>query len=236
MGLSGIEAVIVAGGRGLRLRPATDALPKPMLPVEGRPLLEHQLEWLKASGFSEVRLCLGYKAEAVSSYFGDGSRLGLRLRYHVESRPRGTAGCVKDIAADLSGDALIVYGDLFVSMDLKRLLDFHRSHPGLATLVACQTDHPRDSDLMDVEGDRVRRFYRAEPGKPCGTLACAAVWVVRPPLLDLAPADKPSDFGRDVFPLALGRGLDLRAYVTDELLADLGTAERIEAFRERRAA
>lgn len=236
MAPSGIEAVIVAGGRGERLRPATDALPKPMLAVEGRPLLEHQLEWLKASGLSQAHLCLGYKAEAVSSYFGDGSRFGLRLSYHVESSPRGTAGCVKDIAAGLKGDALIVYGDLFVAMALKPLLDFHRRHAAQATLVACHTDHPRDSDLMEVEEGRIRRFYRAEPGKPCGTLACAAVWVVRPALFDLIPDDRPSDFGRDVFPAALAQGRDLRAYVTGELLADLGTPERIEAFQMKRAA
>lgn len=236
MALCEVEAVIVAGGRGERLRPAVDGLPKPMLPVGGRPLLEHQLEWLKASGFGQVHLCLGYKAQAISSFFGDGARLGLSLLYHVETRPRGTAGCVKDIAPALKDGALIVYGDLFIDMRLKPLLDFHRRHSGEATLVACRTDHPQDSDLVDIDGDRIRRFYRVEPGKPCGDLACAAVWVVRPSLFDLIPEDEPSDFGRDIFPKALELGRELRAYLTDEPVWDLGTPQRLEAFRKRMSA
>lgn len=221
----------MAGGRGVRLRPATDSLPKPMLPVGGKPLLEHQIAWLKGSGVTSVHMALGYKAEAVSSHFGDGSGFGVKLIYHVEKEPRGTAGCVRDIGA--CGDLLVVYGDLYINMDLKPLLAFHGSHAGQATLVVRQTDHPRDSDLVDVKEGKVQRFYRAEPGKPCGDLACAAVWVVRPALMDLIPADRPSDFGRDIFPAAVSSGRELRAYLTRELVADLGTPERIEAFQKR---
>ena len=96
----------MAGGRGERMRPWTDKVPKPMIPIEGKPLLEHQLEWLKRAGIREALMCLGYKAEVVQEYFGDGSRLGMRLDYHVETSPRGTAGCVKDIGPKLRGGHL----------------------------------------------------------------------------------------------------------------------------------
>lgn len=225
-----IRAAIVAGGRGVRMKPLTDSIPKPMFIVGGKPLLEHQLEWLKASGVSEVSLCLGYKASAVSAHFGDGKRWGVTLDYSVESTPRGTAGCVKDLGARAGGDLLVIYGDLHLSMLLAPLLEFHRSHSGVATLVVIASDHPLDSDLVRLEGDRITGFYRAQPGRPYENWAAAAVWVVRPALLDLVPADRPSDFGRETFPAALAAGLELRAYRTTEAIEDLGTPERCERF------
>jgi NDP-sugar pyrophosphorylase family protein len=226
--------VIVAGGRGERMRPWTDLMPKPMIPVMGKPLVEHQLDWLKRSGVRQAVLCLGYKAEAVRTHFGDGGRWGMELDYHVESEPRGTAGCVRDAWPKVKGDALIVYGDIFLDISLRDLLACHRRAAAAATLVLAETDHPYDSDLVRVQGDLVTGFYRAKAGEPCEPLAAAAVWIVTGRLMDLVPADKPSDFGRDIFPTALARGLRLGAFVTADLIADLGTPERLAALIERR--
>ena len=231
-----IQAAIVAGGRGVRMRPATDDLPKPMLPVAGKPLLEHQLEWLRAQGVREVAMCLGYKAEAVSRHFGDGARWGLKLSYQVEATPRGTAGAVRDLVPRPAGDLLVVYGDLFVSLDCGPLLAFHGRHAAAATVVVRASDHPLDSDLVRMKGDAITHFYRARHGEPYENWACAALFVVRPRLLDLVPADAPSDFGRDIFPKALAAGESLMAYRTEEEVADLGTPERLSAFLGRREA
>jgi NDP-sugar pyrophosphorylase family protein len=206
------------------MRPATDALPKPMLPVRGKPLLEHQLSWLKASGLTQIQMCLGYKAEAVTGYFGDGSKWGVQLSYHVEKEPRGTAGCLKD--AGLTRTTLVVYGDLFVELDAGKLLDFHRKHGAEATLVLRRTDHPQDSDLARLEGWRVKEVARGGSGD----LGLAAVWVVEPALMDLVSSHEPSDFGRDVFPAALKAGRVVAGYVTAEKIVDLGTPERLERF------
>ena len=223
-----IPALIVAGGRGERMGAATDALPKPMLPLAGKPMLEHLLGRLKAAGCREAHLCLGYKAKAVSDYFGDGAKWGMKVHYHVEASPRGTAGCVADLRARLGDDLLVVYGDLFLDMDFGRFLAWHAARPSAAaSLVLIHTDHPLDSDLAKLDGERLTGFYRAKAGEPHGDLALAAVWAVRGPALDLVSSEKPSDFGRDVFPEALRRGLDLRAYITDETLSDLGTPERL---------
>ena len=230
-----IQAAIVAGGRGVRMRPATDLLPKPMLPVAGKPVLEHLLLWLQRSGVREVFMCLGYKAEAISSYFGDGSRFGLKLDYRVETQPRGTAGCVRDVLKAgeggwASGDLLVVYGDLFVDIDLGRLLDFHRGHDGAATVVVRETDHPLDSDLARLDGDRITGFYRAKPGEPYDNIACTALWVLRPRLLSHVPVDRPTDFGKDIFPAAVAAGEKVMAYRTSETVLDVGTPERVERF------
>lgn len=230
-----IQPVVVAGGRGLRMGAFTQDMPKPMLPIEGKPLLEHQLLWLKSQGFSDVILLLGYKAGAIKSYFHEGAALGMRLSYVVEEEPRGTAGAVKDAARLWDEDALIVYGDLFIDMDLSKFLKFHEADPkAAATLVVWESDHPLDSDLARMKGDRIEGFYRAKAGDKFENLALAAMWAVRKPLLDLIPADKPSDFGRDVFPAAAAKGVLLRGYKTGETLADLGTPERVEAFKAAR--
>jgi NDP-sugar pyrophosphorylase family protein len=223
-----IPAVIVAGGRGERMGDATRALPKPMLPFGGKPILERLIEGLAAAGWREIHLSLGYRAEAVTGYFGDGARWGVRLRHHVEREPRGTAGAVADLRDEIGEDALVVYGDLHVDMDLKSFVDWHAARPAAAaTLALIETDHPFDSDLARLDGERLTGFYRAAPGRPHEPIALAALWAVRGSLLDLVPAGRPCDFGRDLFPEAVRRGLDVRGYRTRETLADLGTPERL---------
>lgn len=223
-----IPAVIVAGGRGERMGPATRSLPKPMLPFGGKPILEHLVARLAAAGWREIHLSLGYRPEAVEAHFGDGARWGVKLHYHVEKTPRGTAGAVADLRPALGDDMLVVYGDLYTDMDFRRFAAFHEARPSsAASLVLINTDHPFDSDLARLQGERLTGFYRAQPGEPYEPAALAAVWAVRGPLLDLVGADRPSDFGRDIFPEALRRGLELSAYRTAETLADLGTPERL---------
>lgn len=223
-----IPAVIVAGGRGERMGAAAEGLPKPMIPFAGKPILEHLVARLTAAGWRDIHLSLGYRPEAVTSHFGDGSRWGVKLHYHIENTPRGTAGAVADLRAAAGDEMLVVYGDLYVDMDFKGFLNFHAARPSAAaSLVLIETDHPFDSDLARLDADRLTGFYRAAAGQPYEPLALAAVWAVRGPLLDLIPAGRPSDFGRDVFPEALRSGLELRGYRTSGILADLGTPERL---------
>lgn len=216
------------------MRPWTDRIPKSMIPVAGKPLLEHQLGWLRRGGIKQVVMCLGYKAEAVKNHFGDGRRWGMELDYSIETTPRGTAGCVRDVWSKVNGGALIIYGDLFVDVSVSDLIACHQRAAAAATLVVAATDHPYDSDLVRVQDDFITGFYRAKAGEPCEPLAAAAVWIVTGQLMGLVPTDKPSDFGRDIFPAALKSGLRLAGFKTMDLIADLGTPERLAAFIERR--
>ena len=128
-------AVILAEGSGECLRLGQEYVPKLLLPLGGKPLLEHQLAWLSASGFETVILCLGYKADRVRAHFGDGSRWGVRLRYSVEEAPLGTAGSVKTLgAASLPEDILVLHGEVYGELDCRKMIDAHASHQGLATL------------------------------------------------------------------------------------------------------
>lgn len=231
-----IQAAIVAGGLGTRMHSVDAQTPKFMLPVGGKPLLEHQILWLKSSGIREIFLCLGHKAQTVVDYFGDGSKWGVRLDYQIENSARGTAGAVRDLSSKLRGDLLVVYGDLYVAMDCGKLLAFHEERPGDATLVVSPTDHPLDSDMVKTEGERITGFFRPRPGDAFENIAAAAIWIVRPSLLELVPTDVPSDFGRLIFPRALAAGRTLNAYRTSEQVEDVGTPERRENLLRRLSA
>ncbi len=230
-----MKVLIVAGGLGTRMGALSEGVPKPMIKIFGKPILEHLILWLKSSGFHEISLCLGHKAEAVSRYFGKGETWGVNLEYYIETEPRGTAGCVLDAARNLNEDILVVYGDLFISMDLKPFLDFHAQNlNSAASLVLFASDHPQDSDLVKLKKNQIKGFYRDPLAKAPNHLACAAVWALRKSILDIIPTDRASDFGRDIFPQAIQRGLILSGYVTHETLADLGTPERFFAFEKGR--
>src|SRR2546423_501673 len=130
-----MKAVILAGGRGTRLGSLTEALPKPMVPIAGQPLLEHQLGVLKRYGIDEVILSTGYRAEAVEDYFHDGSNFGVHISYAREDSPLGTAGALKSLERELYKDFLVIYGDVLFDLNLARLLAFHQEHGSAGTLV-----------------------------------------------------------------------------------------------------
>lgn len=212
--------------------------PKALLPVNGRPLLAHQLDWLKAGGFTEVFLLLGYQAQRIQAVFEDGAKYGLRLHYRVESSPLGTAGAVCGLGSAVVRDLLVVYGDLLLDFDLGALMRAHAAAKPDATLVVRPTDHPEDSDLADVLPDgRIAWVGRLEEKHlfQGERLGCCAVWIVSPALLAAAPSGAPSDFARDLFPRALARGKRLRAHRVEGGVLDIGTPERYAKFCGERA-
>ena len=151
---TGITAVVIGGGQSECLRVHDEYIPKALVPVAGRPLLEHQLEWLRRAGIDSAVLCLDYRPEQVRARFADGSGQGMRLRYSVADAPRGTAGQVKALGpASLPDDVLVLFGDIFPETDCGRMIRFHRGHQGLATLAL----HECRPDLQ------VRRGCAGEP-------------------------------------------------------------------------
>ncbi len=223
-------AVIFAAGYGETSRSGDGYVPKIMLPLGGKPLLEHQLHWLRAAGFYSTVLCLGYKAEPIRAHFGDGSGMGMRLRYHVQEIPRGSAGAVKSLgAASLPEDILVLSGELFVDIDGARLMEFHRSHQGLATVVARPVKDSKDG-YLDVGPSHLIENFVAAARLAKKPMAAAELWVVRRKLMRFVPDDRPSDFLRDIFPAAVKAGEKLFAYEGSGLLRDLDTPDRYEKF------
>lgn len=217
-----MRAMILAAGEGTRLRPLTRETPKPMIPIVGVPLLARTLAWLGEQGVTEVAVNLFHRPQSIPEFFGDVWR-GIRLRYFFEDALRGTAGGVK-AAQSVFADApfFVIYGDNLIDADLGRLRAFHDSRQALATLGLFRHPNPSAAGIVGVEPDgRVTRFVeKPPPGEIFSDQANAGVYVLDPSVLDVIPADYPSDFGRDIFPalLAAGQpiyGTPLRGYIQD---------------------
>jgi D,D-heptose 1,7-bisphosphate phosphatase len=228
-----MQAVILAGGKGTRLSEITLETPKPMISIGDKPLLHHQIDLLVHYGIKDIIILVNYLKEPIMTYFGDGSRFNVQIRYFEETKPLGTAGGIKEIEKWLNGDFLVLYGDVMVNMDLSRLMDFHRRKNSHCTLVLHPNDHPFDSDL--VETDNTGRVVAFHP-KPHSSqfwyhnLVNAGVYVFSMQMPALLEKGRKADFGREIFPGIIGR-VDMFGYRTSEYLKDMGTPERLEKVK-----
>ena len=174
-----------------------------MLPLAGKPILEHQIELARRYGHTDIVLSTGHLGHVIEEYFGDGARWGVKLRYCREPIPLGTAGAIKEIEAWLDGDFLVFYGDVMMDVDLQRLTAFHAAKTALATLVVHPNAHPYDSDLLDVAPDgRIVAFHpKPRPANEYHrNLVNAALYVLSPKLLRHVPQGQYADLAGNIFP------------------------------------
>lgn len=225
------QAVIIAGGKGTRLKAITGDRPKALAEVGGRPLLEHQLRLCARHGVEDVVLLLGYGADQITDFVGDGSRFGVKARYFVEETPLGTAGAVLAAKADLAPRFLVLYADTMMDIDLGRLWSHHERRDNDITILVHPNDHPFDSDLVITDRqDRVLEFLRGSsaPERAMRNLASAALYVFeRDTLAETRPREGILDFGKHVFPEMLAAGKTIGAYRTAEYIKDAGTPDRL---------
>ena len=234
------QAIILAGGKGTRLRDRLGDLPKPMIPIAGRPLLEHQVELVRRHGMTDLVLFVHHRADSIQAHFGDGSRWGVSIRYVVEREPLGTAGAVLAGWEALASRFAVLYGDTMVNVDLSRMGSAHARSSAAATLLVHPNNHPLDSDLVEADpAGRVTAFHNRPhpPGRFYQNLVNAGLYVMERESLvpfreGLAAAGSAGgaglDFGRDLFPAMLGRGLRLEGYNTPEYIKDIGTPTRYD--------
>ena len=221
-------AVVMAGGKGTRLRPLTCNKPKPMVPVAGKPLLDYVLRLLAKGGWDEVALTLCYLPEQVEAYFGDGRRFGVKLHYLVEDQPLGTAGSVKSAASFFDGTVLIGSGDALSDFDFRAALAFHRERRALVTVILTRVESPLEYGVVMTEpaGRIVRFLEKPGWGEVFSDTVNTGFYLVEPEVFDLVPAGRPFDFSRDLFPVLLERGAGLYGYVADGYWSDIGTIEQ----------
>ncbi|MDH7487809.1 MAG: NDP-sugar synthase [Anaerolineae bacterium] len=236
-----MKALILAAGEGTRLRPLTLDRPKPMLPIAGKPLLEHTIAWLRQHGITQVAINLHHRPEAITDHFGDGRRWGVHIIYSYEEQLLGTAGAARRLQPFFDDTFVVVYGDVLTDMNLTAMLDFHRRLkrrlPLLATIALYRVPNPSECGLVGLDGSRrITCFVEKPPPQAVFTdLANAGVYVLEAAVLEHIPPDRYHDFGHDLFPALLERGAPLYGYPLgpDEFLIDIGSPEKYhQAQRE----
>ncbi|EJZ71257.1 HAD-IIIA family hydrolase [Lachnoanaerobaculum sp. OBRC5-5] len=230
-------AVIMAGGKGSRLRSITnDEIPKPMVPVDGKPLLEYQVEKLKSYGIKKIVMIVGHLGEKIVDHFKDGKDFGVEIDYIFEKEPLGTAGAFYYLKDKIDAkDFMLVFGDVFFDMDFDRMEDFHFKNSALTTLLAHPNGHPYDSDLirMDDKG-RVIGFDSKHNVRDYwyDNMVNAGIYIINRKLLDLVKEPVKTDFEKDILANQVKLGANIYAYHTPEYVKDVGTVDRINATVE----
>ena len=226
------QAIIIAGGAGTRLKARLGDLPKPLAPIGGKPLLEHQVELARRYGFGDIVIFACYRPDLIRSHLGDGTRFGVKIDYQVEKTPLGTAGAVLAGLDALANEFLVFYGDTMVNVDLQRIWQKHFDTGADATLLLHPNDHPLDSDLVESdEAGWITAFHNRphSPERFFQNLVNAGLYVItRKSLVSRAKDLKPMDFGKDLFPAMLQDGQRLLGYNTPEYIKDIGTPERYD--------
>ncbi len=224
-----MQALILAGGKGTRLRPLTVYTPKPIVPVVNRPLLIYQLETLANAGITDITLSLSYQPDKIEDVLGDGSELGITLRFLTEPSPMGTAGAYKFAAGAIRETTVVFNGDILTDLKIEDVIASHRSKQAEATIVLVPVEDPSKFGLVECgsAGEILGFIEKPSPEilaeKNANTIN-AGVYVLEPSILDLIPAGENTSFEYDVFPLMIKQKLQFFSHVLkDEYWRDLGT-------------
>tara|TARA_B110000003_G_scaffold276049_2_gene320638 strand:- start:883 stop:2196 length:1314 start_codon:yes stop_codon:yes gene_type:complete len=229
------EVVILAGGFGRRLAEVIgDNTPKPMALIDGKPLLEYQVNLCVEHGFNQILILLHYKPEVVMNYFGSGESFGADIRYSIESVPRGTAGAILD-SLDLVADSfLVIYGDTFLDVNLRKFFNAKASVD--AVLTFCHPNsHPFDSDLLALDfNGKVEQVFRPSISgdQYYRNLVNAALYVIDKAVLKHVSAVGQMDLSSELFPLIISRGEFIQTYISPEYIKDMGTPHRYKVINE----
>jgi len=219
-----MKAVIMAGGFGTRLRPLTCNIPKPMVPMANRPMMEHIVALLKSHGIRDIVATLFYQPEIISSYFGDGSSLGVAMQYRKAEADLGTAGSVRNAKDFLDERFLIISGDVLTDFDLTAAIKFHASRKAKATVLLTRVTNPLQFGVVLTKDDgRIARFLEKPSwGEVFSDTINTGIYILEPEILDLIPAGEEFDFSRNLFPLMLEQEMPLFGYIADGYWRDIG--------------
>ena len=223
-----MKGMILAAGKGTRLRPLTNTTPKPMLPIADRPLLEHIILNLKRCGVTQFGINLYHLPDKVIEYFGDGNHLGVTIKYLVEERLSGSAGGVKQLEQFFDDTFLLYYGDVLTLSNLQPMIDFHRQNGCIATMGLYQVPDPWNRGIVELNNQQeIVRFVEKPPKEQAfSNLANAGIYILEPEIFKWIPANREYDFGHDVFPNLLAEGIVVTGFVIEDQIIDIGLPEK----------
>jgi mannose-1-phosphate guanylyltransferase / phosphomannomutase len=223
-----MKGVIIAGGKGTRLRPLTCQIPKPLVPLVRKPVMEHIIEWLKRFGITEIAVTLQYLGEKIKDYFGDGSHWGVTITYFEEEKPLGTAGSIKNAASYFDDTFVVVSGDILTDFDLDEAIQFHYHKEAIATVLMTQEAEPLDYGeiLTSHEGKIERIIEKPKWDEVYSDFVNTGIYILEPNILNYIPENQYWDFSSDLFPLLLEKKERLYGFLAKGYWSDIGTIEQ----------
>ena len=214
-----MQAVIMAGGYGTRLKPLTNELPKPMVPIIDKPIIHYIIKTLKKYGITDIIVTLGYKPERIIDYLGDGSSFGVSVRYSVEKIPLGTAGGVKQISNMIDGTFVVISGDALTNIELDGMMSYHMTHGKLITMAVKEMDDVSGFGVVRCEDDGTVTSFIEKPTHSQDKLVNTGIYILEKRVFDYIPDGK-YDFARELFPEIMD---NLSAYRMKGYWSDIGT-------------
>lgn len=228
-----MKIVIMAGGKGTRIAEVNSEVPKPMIPIMDKPILQYEIECVKKQGFTDIILVVGYLGKVVQDYFGDGSRFGVSIEYIVEESPLGTAGALYLLKDKIDDDFLLLNGDIIFDVDFHRFYEAHKANGSVATILTHPNNHPYDSGIIvaDKNGRVLNWLHKEDERLWYQNRVNAGLHMLSPTIFDRFTELKKVDLDRDVLKPLISEG-ELYVYDSPEYIKDMGTPDRFYAVIE----
>ncbi|PMQ02111.1 MAG: nucleotidyltransferase [Dictyoglomus sp. NZ13-RE01] len=223
-----MKALILAGGKGMRLLPLTKVLPKPMVPIVNKPFLHHLIEYLKSYGINEIILSLGYKGEEIKKYFDDGKNFGVKIYYVEENTPLGTGGAIKN-AEDLIDDQIIIFnGDILTDIDLEDLINYHKAKKGLVTIALTRVEDPSQYGVVLLDESSQIKSFIEKPKKEeaPSNLINAGIYVFEKEILNYIPKGREVSLEKEIYPVLLKENIPIYGFEFDGYWLDIGNLHK----------
>lgn len=233
-----MKAIIVAGGRGERLGEITKNIPKPMIDVAGKSILEHTLDLLKKYGINQVIMALCYLPEVITNYFGDGEKWGVEIKYTYEKigNPQGTAGAIRGAKKEIGGDFIVTYADILRELNIREMIDSHLKSGAVATLNTYREYEEVPRSLLEIDDtNRLVKFVEQPKmvNKNGSFVWCnGSFYIFKPDIFDYIKKSGRVDFSKDIFPKLLADGEKVNTYKSAGYFLDIGTTEKLEKARK----
>ena len=220
-----MKAVILAGGKGTRLKPYTTVFPKPLMPVGDKPILEIVVQQLNSYKFSEIIMAVGHLAELIMAFFNDGSKHGVKIKYSREDKPRGTAGPLVLMRDDLKETFLMMNGDVLTTLDYSDLMDYHKRNGAIATIALNKREVDIDFGVVELDNDNSIVGYKEKP--KIKYLVSMGVYIFDPKILEYIGLNEFLDFP-DLIKILISNGEIVKGYVYDGYWLDIGRPDDYE--------
>lgn len=229
-----MKVVILAGGKGTRLKEYTENIPKSMINILGKTVLEYQFENLKKFNLTDIIICIGYLGEKIIDYYGDGKKFGVNIQYVLEKVPMGTGGALNDLKNIIDEDFILLFGDIMLELDWNRFIDFNKTQNGLGTFLVHPNSHPYDSDLILLDDySQIKGIsYKNSQRGYYKNIVKSGIHIFKREILNFVEEAKKQDLEKDVISKALEKDNIIYAYKTSEYVKDMGTYERLKCVEE----